>query len=499
MKNLIYLTAMLLISGCSFLPVRGAAMQTISANSANITRIGRWSNTTVGATPVIANISGGNRIRFRFTGVSVGVTFDTTPSYLDLTGDTSGDPVYGTVGNPITYYPEYEYRIDGGAWVRNTVQTNISVSGLSTGIHTFELWSAGLNIFCNKWNTLAGIRVSGITIADLATISPWPTYLPKMLVIGDSIGEGMLAIYGTPYTGNQPSTHSGRQDFAGQLSDLIGVELWTHAFGGSAFSNTGPGQIPPTATNYLYKSNGIAKDDPDFLIVMIEATNNGSADSAHLASLISQIKSDQPAATIFVLDKLYPNPASQSWVQTTASAAGVQYIDPSAWSYSRTGSSHPDLAGSTSIANYLQPVIAPFVPIVASLLQSESTLPDVTLVGTVEPQAAASTSTLVTATITGNLAPSAAQSASTIGQADLTGVMAPSAMLSLSDLSQIEMMGIITPEPIYSTSTIAGLTIVEVNSGGGSIRSPDGGAIRIYSADGYEIDTYRYVNEAWQK
>src|SRR5574337_859490 len=137
-----------------FVSTSAYAVQNIPANSANITRIGRWTDTTVGATPVIACISGGNRIRFQFTGTSIGVTFDTTPSYDERANGTG----YTTI-----YYPEYEYRVDGGSWVRNSVRTDvvsgstanpISVSGLSSGTHTFEMWVAGVNITTDKWASL---------------------------------------------------------------------------------------------------------------------------------------------------------------------------------------------------------------------------------------------------------------------------------------------------------------------------------------------------------
>lgn len=321
------------------------ASQTIAPNSSSISYSGRWGDITINSAPAKVAISGGLRMRLRFTGTSLSMNFDVSTS---------------------SNKPEISWAVDGGAWSRQAVSSStISLaSGKSDSVHTLDLWVEGTEFYNNyRWTSYDGVRITGIVIDNGASLMTWPVPAAgRMLVIGDSIAEGMLLLGSSP---NAPQNFSGRQSFGAQVAEQLNLDVWIHAFGGSGFTGTyAPSAVPETDVNYLWKMASIAEDDPVFDIVLIEAGNNdGSANiQTKYETLIDEIRANSPNAHIFCMSLLYPDPAGQAYISAAATAKSATYVNTSSWSYSHPNSSHPDLSGHTAIANYLNPILASSVP-----------------------------------------------------------------------------------------------------------------------------------------
>lgn len=311
------------------------ASATVPANSSDITYIGRWGDLTVGGSPVKVAISGGLRSRFKFTGTSCSMQFDLT-SY--------------------TYKSEISWSIDGGAFTRQAVSlTSITLaSGLVSGAHTVDIWVEGTGWNNSRWTSFDGVRIIGVTLDSGASLTAWPLGAAgRILVIGDSIAEGQLALGSTPLS-YEPSLMSGRLAFPAVVAGALNLELWDHAFGGTGFYGTmSSGAIPATNLSYPYKMAGISQSDPHFDIVLIEAgSNDGQANiQAAYNSLLTQIIADQPTAKLFCMGLLI-GPTEQSHIKAAATAKGCTYIPTSDWVYSKPNIGHPDAAGHASIAAY---------------------------------------------------------------------------------------------------------------------------------------------------
>ena len=320
----------------------------IPATSNSLTYIGRWAELSSVDTVAKVAITGGQRLRFSFTGTSLSMQFVVSSHQVK---------------------PQISWSVDGGYYNRAAVITpSITLaSGLTNTTHTFDCWVEATAWNNLRWTSHDGIWITSITLDQAASINPWPTNTyGKMLVIGDSIAEGQLVLndgLGINAANESITSISSRDTFHAILGDQLGLEVWTHAFGGSGFGFTmQPGAIPPTHINYPFKMSGIPKTDPKFDIILIEAINNDSDDiTVQYESLISLLKNDHPNAKILCLGNLL-GPADSSYVQTAASTTGCIYVSPTAWSYSHGNQGHPDMAGHVSIANYLATIIAPLVP-----------------------------------------------------------------------------------------------------------------------------------------
>ena len=360
-------------------------MQTFLANDSGITYIGRGTDTMSGGSPIRVAISSGCRIRLRFTGTSLALNFavwasPTGPNFI-------------------------EYAVDGGAWIRtsiNGLSTLSLASGLPDTEHTVEIWSIAGSYY--RWDTLEGVRVKSFSIDDGRTISPWPTGLPKMLTLGDSIANGdlVLADGGT----------SGRLSVSNQLAAILGYENWNHAAGGTGFYGTQPANgYPATQINYLYKSAGVVHSDPVFDVVFIEAIqNDGTANRyAEYTTLLSRIIADQPTAKIFCLGLIFPDPQEQTSVQAAAAAYGATYLATSGWVFSHPeaiNQKHPDVQGAATIAAYIKPTVESVTGVISTTTTGAPTTTTTTTAAPTTTSAAPTTTTASpTTTTTTTVAP----------------------------------------------------------------------------------------------
>lgn len=333
------------------------ASVTVLPSDPNITYVGRWgasSNNKVMAS------GGGNRFQFSFSGTSLSLTFSFTN---------------------MSYPPVIEYRIDGGSYATLILAsgTNSVASGLANTTHTVEIWMKGIQENAPRW--VNPLVFQGVILDNGASVTLFPTGAAgRMLAIGDSICEGVLTTGNASYNG-QTSYSWGRRSFINQVCTALNLECWNHAFGGSGFYAPSAGGVPVSGTNYLYAASGISKADPKFDMVLIEVVNNDSSMSyntflAAYEGLIDQIRADLGDIPILCLGPFSGfGIGKAAAVQQAAIDKGCIWIDNSSWTFSAPNLGHPDEAGHTKIAGYLQPIIASYVPVpVPPVVKSTSTM-----------------------------------------------------------------------------------------------------------------------------
>lgn len=351
MKRTLLLIFLLVLSGSY------AMAATTPCTDSNVQWIGRWPDRTVNSKATKTAINGGQRFRVGFSGTSLSLNI-VVASPVDATG-----------------YPYIVYSVDGGAWTTKLCNTSsVSIaSGLAAGSHTLDCYVKGVGYDNSKWTTASGLNIQDFVTDAGSSLSPFPTGNSKrMLVIGDSIGEG-TSMYGDGSSngGLNTSDMDGRQSWPNQLGRMIGADTWVHAFAGASFHGY-QGNIPPTATNYLYKMSGIGKADPSFDIVIIESVNNDgdgngvtSTDFRNwYTSLINQLKTDQPGAALYCCTPVSPwAPTRKADVIYVANATGCTVVNltdlaPSGGSWG-ANNGHPDVTHATQIANYVYTLLPP--------------------------------------------------------------------------------------------------------------------------------------------
>lgn len=331
----------------------------IPATDPGFTYIGRWPQLTVNSQIIKAAINGGPRIRFAFTGTSLVLNFINNVAYAN---------------------PEIEYTIDGGAWTRTIAVADINAAtSLSAGSHTCEIIAAGIRYTGAKWaDARDGICFYGVTLDGGAIISPWPTgFTPKILVVGDSIGEGESL-----YAGQNayPPVNDARNSWPYLIGQSLHADVWVHAFGGMSSWGVFDGYLPQIQNAYPYKMSNIVHTDPAFDVIIMEGIQNeynvvnpgnGTTSSAlriNMQILIDRMKADQPNALIYLWTPLVQWPTDG--VSHDARVADIIYLasvnnlnvlhldtlNPLGGVWGPT-LNHPNLLNHQLIANYISPLI----------------------------------------------------------------------------------------------------------------------------------------------
>ncbi|MCG3149769.1 MAG: hypothetical protein PCFJNLEI_03234 [Verrucomicrobiae bacterium] len=316
------------------------------ATDSNITYTGRWADLPTATGPLRLAITSGGSFRFKFTGSSVTLTFQPF-----------------TLGE---FRPELSYSIDGQPPVRTVLAPELALTGLPTGEHSLIVWVEGVAVplQVKRWSCRQGVGLRSVTLAATGQLAPYPTgHTKKLLLIGDSIGEGLLMRGGTAWT-NYPAFANARLNFGNQLGTRLHADVWCHCFGGAAIAKPF-NDLPPAADNYPFILQGVPHTDPAFDAILIEAGHNDYGiepapfvDSYRL--LLAKVRQANPPARLFLFPPLKPHaPAKFDLVQALAAETQCIFIDNSGWKITMPNDGHPDVAGHTQIADYLAPLISP--------------------------------------------------------------------------------------------------------------------------------------------
>lgn len=242
-------------------------------------------------------VNGGAYCKLGFTGTSISVGIDV--SSLVSGGVTS------------TWYPYIRYSVDNGALtdVQLTPSTNaLSVSGLSAGSHTIEIWyqsgwweNVG-GTAPDRWTTpVYCLKLTGATIdAGASTVAP--TWLANSMIwFGDSIGEGIRSNNST----TQPANQSAYDSTPAYLAQALGCELGNCCFGGQNY-NGGFNSVPAMLTAYASVFNGqsrlsagVLSPSPKYVCVWQGA--NGAPTQSDVQTMIGNLRTIAQSAMIVII------------------------------------------------------------------------------------------------------------------------------------------------------------------------------------------------------
>jgi lysophospholipase L1-like esterase len=159
----------------------------------------------------------------------------------------------------------------------NTATTVPPTTRVFVPYHTVELFVKSTTERANRWKAegpstrviLTGIECDGL-------LAPWLPQDVNILVYGDSITEGVLALGASQKF--DTDHNDGSVVYSYRLGGLLGAEIGVIGFGYNALTHAGSGAVAPlpTAWNQLWEGvpRSFTAPKPD-LIVLNEGTNDG--------------------------------------------------------------------------------------------------------------------------------------------------------------------------------------------------------------------------------
>ena len=324
----------------------GAGSNWFPADNPDITYIGRWADVTVDNTKAKLAITSGGSFRFKFTGPSVKLGF------LPFTVDPN--------------QPEISYSIDNQAPVRIPLQAEVAITGLNaTAQHTLIVWVEGVAfpLKVKRWTCQQGVGLHRVELGTSGRLAAYPTgNTRKLLILGDSIGEGLLMLGGA-VARNFPQYANARLNFGNQLGARLQADVWLQCFGGAAIGRNFF-DVPPAPDNYPFILQGCPHHDPAFDGVIIEDGHNDAGVPAdrfigNYKILIAKVRQANPQAVVFLFPPLKPYaPEKFELVRSVAAETKCVFIDNSTWQVDAPNVYHPSVKGHTQIADYLKPILA---------------------------------------------------------------------------------------------------------------------------------------------
>jgi len=245
------------------------------------------------------------------------------------------------------------------------LQDEVAITGLdATAQHTMVVWVEGVAFTLNvkRWTCQQGVGLRGVELAATGRLSAYPTGNPKkLLILGDSIGEGLLMLGGTAAR-NFPQYANARLNFGNQLGALLHADVWFQCFGGAAIGRNFF-DVPPAPANYPFILQGCPHHDPAFDSVIVEDGHNDAGVPAdrfieNYKILIAKVRQANPQAVVFLFPPLKPYaPEKFELVRSVAAETKCVFIDNSTWKVDAPNVDHPSVKGHTQIAEYLKPII----------------------------------------------------------------------------------------------------------------------------------------------
>lgn len=259
-------------------------------------------------------------------------------------------------------FPKVACRVDGGSWSLATLSASvltIAFTGLSAGVHRLEVVYAALGGSSPRWDpttTQMALMMTGLWVDEGESVSS-PSLHPRLgLVYGDSIVE------------NQYETNDSTKAIPWLLRDLIDAELDVAAFAGQGYtaSITGTGGSTTFADTWdKYDSANSRLSAGAFVrpydFIYIEHGKNAAGSAAAVTAQLEAIRGAF-AGDIFVQDGAYDatnkttiTQGINDYLAAHPADAKMHIVSLGAISFSTTDGTHPDIAGSATLATAVAP------------------------------------------------------------------------------------------------------------------------------------------------
>lgn len=226
----------------------------------------------------------GSMLKAWFTATTtIGINVDTSP--------LSGGGV--SAGN----YPTIRYSVDDGPAVDVQLASatqQIQASGLSNAAHKLELWLLRSLQSIDRWTTPVNVlRVSSLMVDGGVSTSAPTLAANRLVVIGDSITEGIFDL-----TNSNPSGNDSQQNFPRMLGAALNAEVTQLGYGGLGITVSGSGNVPIAINSYKLHCAGQARTYRATQYVVVElGTNDTVLTQGNVTALLSDIRTTFGSST----------------------------------------------------------------------------------------------------------------------------------------------------------------------------------------------------------
>jgi len=195
--------------------------------------------------------------------------------------------------------------LDGGPIVRQTVPPGYShasirlpvpVASEHTAVRTLTVYLENSIQWVDRWGDAkerrlpeSSLRLRHVTLPIGAVAAEPPLRRHRILALGDSILEGIGALYGRGKGGGDLGNNVGSKTWASSLADALDAEYSSVAYGRQGWTLAGNGGVPrfhcpsdPNGSSWDHLWSGCRRrfdESPDLLIVSL-GTNDGLIDEA---------------------------------------------------------------------------------------------------------------------------------------------------------------------------------------------------------------------------
>ena len=286
------------------------------------------------------------------------------------------------VSQMVTPTSEVYWTVDQGpktlALVENSVSVSIPPNNTATTVpyHTVELFVKSTTERANRWQAAGpSTRIVLTGIETDGKLAPWVPLDVNILIYGDSITEGVLALGGSQKF--DTDHNDGSVVYSYVLGRLLGAEVGVIGFGYNALTHPGSGGVAPLGVAWNQLWDGVPRSftspKPD-LIVLNEGTNDGCDTTkpgcigtnitAEMAAVLKDLVGACPSVPIAVLQPF--NGGQTAHLQAAIKAVGsrdVQFVSTEGfYNISLGGSLHPTGMNDVSqiapkIAKQLRPIL----------------------------------------------------------------------------------------------------------------------------------------------
>lgn len=252
--------------------------------------------------------------------------------------------------------PYYAYMIDDGEPVRQLI-TESRIVLPDNKEHRITVVVDGMTEFEDKWNGEIGVAFTGVDCSS-GEIRAFRPDKERILFIGDSITEGVMALGNEGNSNGNSATHS----FPWYTARLLDAEPYFIGYGATGIFMTGSFSRCTDMLDYLSAERPVSREDIPFcdLVVINMGTNdhevNGEMFVHGYREILLKLHDRYPGIKIFCMI-----PFSQLHSEDIRRAA-EEYpwcvvVETAEWNITYTDGIHPDAAGAEQVGERLAEII----------------------------------------------------------------------------------------------------------------------------------------------
>lgn len=248
--------------------------------------------------------------------------------------------------------PYYAYIIDDGEPVRQPV----SESGISLPDekeHWITLVADGMTEFEDKWNGEIGVAFTGVDCHG-GEITGFLPDKKRILFVGDSITEGVMALSAQADSNGNSATHS----FPWYTAKRLGAEPYFIGYGATGIFATGTFSTCRDMLDYLSASRPVTKEDIPAcdLAVIHMGTNDHDVDGEMFINgykeILLKLHDRYPEIKIFCIIP-FSQIHREDILKAVKECPWCVAVETAEWEITYTDGIHPDAAGAEQIGENL--------------------------------------------------------------------------------------------------------------------------------------------------